>query len=484
VARALEVIRARFGELSFQEGPLAELLGIPHLLALQRGSLPAVRARVAAATKQRALGVLARLLLLGDRLKQERVERALEPGLFQALVSARLVRRRKGEVAATASLFPVAGSLIATDRRFEPLAREPVMYLGGDSYALAYLTPREEVEAALDLCTGSGVQAVLAARHAERVVGVDVNPRALAFCRFNAALNQVEDRCRWVLADLDAALAPGVRFDLVLANPPFVPSPHTGRSAIAFRDGGVDGEQVTRRLVETLPDRLSNAGVGLVVTVVPEQGRSDAAERVAAWLGPHADVGAIWLEQGAERPEDYALAQVRRTYGDTDETRQRRFRRWHRALTRAGITQISGGVLMVRPHRGPSPPWVRTYRVATAVAPVPHVVPRLVRGHELAEGAIFPEELLDRSLRLADDAQIHTARHPRSGAGLETVGHSVGCRSMPLEPVGVGAAMPALLSALDGETSLRDAVGELDIEPPPGFDELLELVRRGALVPT
>lgn len=54
---------------------------------------------------------------------------------------------------------------------------------------LAALTVRRSIGTALDLGTGGGVQALLAARHSRRVVAVDVNPRALRYTAFNARLN-------------------------------------------------------------------------------------------------------------------------------------------------------------------------------------------------------------------------------------------------------------------------------------------------------
>ena len=58
-----------------------------------------------------------------------------------------------------------------------------VLGVGGATRILAALTVRRQVGAALDLGTGSGVHALLAARHAERVVGVDLNRRALRLAR-------------------------------------------------------------------------------------------------------------------------------------------------------------------------------------------------------------------------------------------------------------------------------------------------------------
>ena len=61
------------------------------------------------------------------------------------------------------------------------------------SVTLAKLAVRRRIRRALDLGTGCGIQALLAAKHAEHVVATDVNPRALSFAAFNARLNGVEN---------------------------------------------------------------------------------------------------------------------------------------------------------------------------------------------------------------------------------------------------------------------------------------------------
>jgi len=100
------------------------------------------------------------------------------------------------------------------------------------SWALANLTVRRPVTDALDVGTGCGIQALLAARHAGRVTATDSNARALAFARFNAALNGVIN-VTFVEGDLFEPIA-GERFDLVVANPPFVISPDHDYQ---YRDG-------------------------------------------------------------------------------------------------------------------------------------------------------------------------------------------------------------------------------------------------------
>jgi release factor glutamine methyltransferase len=82
----------------------------------------------------------------------------------------------------------------------------------------AHLSRDAEV---LDLGTGSGVCAVFAARQAQRVVAVDINPEAVRCARINVLLHHQESRVDVRLGDLFAPVS-GERFDLVVFNPPFL----------------------------------------------------------------------------------------------------------------------------------------------------------------------------------------------------------------------------------------------------------------------
>ena len=73
----------------------------------------------------------------------------------------------------------------------------------------------------LDMGTGSGVCAVFAARHARRVVAVDINSAAVRCAGINALLNQLEHKIDVRHGDLFAPV-PEERFDLILFNPPFL----------------------------------------------------------------------------------------------------------------------------------------------------------------------------------------------------------------------------------------------------------------------
>ena len=121
------------------------------------------------------------------------------------------------------------------------LRGDHVVGLNPPALLLARLTVRRPVGAALDVGCGGGVQSLLAARHATRVVGVDLNPRAITFARFNARLNGVTN-VEFREGDLFAPVS-GERFELVICNPPYVISPET---ELLFRDGGRAGDSFSR----------------------------------------------------------------------------------------------------------------------------------------------------------------------------------------------------------------------------------------------
>jgi release factor glutamine methyltransferase len=123
---------------------------------------------------------------------------------------------------------------------------------------------------ALDFGTGSGCLAIALACKcpAARVVAVDISPEALVVARQNAARHQVESRIEFILGDGLKAVPIGGRFELIVGNPPYIPSAeiatlepevrdHDPRLAL---DGGVDGKDFYRRLAGEAGDLLSPGG--------------------------------------------------------------------------------------------------------------------------------------------------------------------------------------------------------------------------------
>src|SRR5262249_3011185 len=123
----------------------------------------------------------------------------------------------------------------------------------------------------LDLCAGSGCVAVSLARErpTTRVLGADVSRDALAVAVENA-LRLGAYNVGFVVSDLFAALQPGAgRFDLVPANPPYIPEGEIPSLAVDIRgfeprlalEGGPDGLAILRRIVAEAPAFLDEDGV-------------------------------------------------------------------------------------------------------------------------------------------------------------------------------------------------------------------------------
>jgi release factor glutamine methyltransferase len=118
----------------------------------------------------------------------------------------------------------------------------------------------------LDVCAGSGALAVRAALGGPReVTAIDVSRRAVAAIRVNAVLNGV--RVRALHGDLFAPVA-GERFDAIVSNPPYVPSPTDELPAAGLErawEAGRNGRALIDRICAAAPAHLRPGGALLVV---------------------------------------------------------------------------------------------------------------------------------------------------------------------------------------------------------------------------
>ncbi|MGC8560062.1 MAG: peptide chain release factor N(5)-glutamine methyltransferase [Phycisphaerae bacterium] len=135
-------------------------------------------------------------------------------------------------------------------------------------------SPRPRV---LDLCTGSGCAALAIAKNcpATQIVATDISPAALAIAQANALHVGLSDRVVFRQGDLFDALPPDdAPFNLITANPPYIGtglidalapeiSRHEPRLAL---DGGDDGLQIIRRIIEGAPEHLVAGGWLLMET--------------------------------------------------------------------------------------------------------------------------------------------------------------------------------------------------------------------------
>lgn len=151
-------------------------------------------------------------------------------------------------------------------------------------------------QSVLDLCTGNGSLAVLAAMAWPEVLvtAADLSPDALEVARINVEKHHLEDRIQLVQSDgLSACPGP---YDLVLCNPPYVNTQSMKALPPEFRAepelalaGGEDGMDFVRQLLADAPARMSSKGV-LVLEIGHERAHFEAAfpQLEAIWLSTSA----------------------------------------------------------------------------------------------------------------------------------------------------------------------------------------------------
>jgi release factor glutamine methyltransferase len=148
----------------------------------------------------------------------------------------------------------------------------------------SWLGKRAPVQQALDIGTGSGAIALSLLREglAERVLGLDASPEAMAQAKENAALSGVvEDRLELRLCPVTIwpALDPSEQFDLIVSNPPYVEESEVARLPAEIRRfeprsaliGGVDGLEVIRTIIQGACAHLA-PGAALFLEIGEGQG--------------------------------------------------------------------------------------------------------------------------------------------------------------------------------------------------------------------
>jgi HemK-related putative methylase len=223
---------------------------------------------------------LIELFIDGRAISLDQLRKHVSAGFIDAVVETRLAETTGSAVQSKLCLFPCYGKYIVTDRAQKNSAINQVMWLWGESFILGGMIKRTPRRRAIDLGTGSGVHAILASDLCESVVAVDINPRALEFARFNAALNGVKN-IEFAQGDLFNAVESTC--DLLLANPPYLPDA-AAEAGDNFWSGGVDGSELLRRIVLDLPERLDCGGTAHIVALYPLPPGTSIQGRFDCWL--------------------------------------------------------------------------------------------------------------------------------------------------------------------------------------------------------
>ncbi|WP_350270711.1 class I SAM-dependent methyltransferase [Brevibacterium sp. CBA3109] len=383
-----------------------------------------------------------------------------------------------------------------------------VLGLGGAGRTLVSLTPRDHVTISADIGTGCGIQALLLARHSDRVIATDISERALHLTRLSAGLNGVDNielRAGSMLEPLREQV------DLLVSNPPFVITPRTTVANFEYRDGGMTGDRLVRSLFTAIPDHLQRGGRSVCL------GNWETTSAVGA--GPEAwvtdpDTSVLVIELEALDPIAYAETWIR------DGGIPRAGQDWNAATaawmddfdTRDVREVVFGYVIMHKPEHASTAdyaaPAIADHGIATDAGQPPSTFKTKVRTtsaiannpHGLAQ-FVTTTFALRSWLATAAAEEIANTVFTRSPDLVEHRHHMPGesdPSSITLEQgIGFGqvfdldTALAGFVSVADGSLTLRQtavALAQLlDVNPTALEDQLIaqvrQLVAAGALLP-
>lgn len=344
-----------------------------------------------------ALASLIRVFVLLASEAVDVADRVLSPLGAAGLERLGLVTRRADRIVAAARLIPHDDLVVASDLSESEAGAEHVPGVQRPSNTLANLTVRRPIGRALDVGTGNGIQALLASRHADHVVATDVNDRALAFARFNLALNgatNVDLRQGSFLEPVEGEL-----FELVVANPPYVISPE---SSFVFRDSGLGRDRVSENLVRGLPGLLEEGGLATVMVSWIQEG-DEAVARPREWLaGSGCDA---WILHTGTDDALSAAAGWNRTAGSPEE-RAEKIDRWLEYFHSERIERISYGALVLR-KRGGATNWLQSTELPRGrFGQSSAALERMLAAQDFLDAADTDEALLGQRFRIAEDVAL------------------------------------------------------------------------------
>ena len=326
----------------YTEKSITSLLGLPSLQSIEPTRL---HWHSVYQLPDSPLADLIRLFLLRGTCNYDRIVNLLGLKVVKTIVSLGiLVDNENGDLKSAVDIFCSGGMIFATDHRYQlcvadTLNEEPVMYIGMDSHGLVQTAPRQFAENLLDLCCGSGVQGLVASRYSVRIVAVDLNPRAVRFARFNAQLNGVQNY-EIHLGNLYEPIG-DERFDVILANPPFVPSPEMG---LKYRDGGIRGESVLMQIISGANEHLNSEGRLCVVTDLVDAARY--SKKLRSWWGEGSFEALILTT--ADRDEIlFSVPHCHSPFGQSLETYNNKLGTWISNFRNAMLETVNFGYLLV-----------------------------------------------------------------------------------------------------------------------------------------
>ena len=490
---------------------VAALLGETAAAALSRDQhVPARRALTQPLAEGDSLAGIISCFMLADPISISLAERVFATlGLDAATALNIVTRTTENEIVATVDLSAYAtdhlGDLwVASDQTAlqlgTALPADHILGVGKASLTLAEITPRHQVDTALDIGTGCGIQALHLLSHARHVTITDVSQRALDFARFNILLNapaldvdpnNLADRVTVAAGNMLEPVAEQT-FDLVVTNPPFVIAPTTSTVTHTYRETGRTGDQLVQDLISTIDTVLVDGGQAVMLANWEMYGNQETWHaRLQSWPDKSMDIWAI--QRSSSDPAQYAEMWLQDSSEHFDpDIYNDAYARYLADFEARGVTQIGFGWVWLRKRHPAQAAPLRKFEYLTQAVHQPVAaawadsITRYDIVHQApADGwALADVHLVAPDWVTSEQYQRFTAEHPevlmaRSGAGfgrqvrLDTATAAVlGAADGELAAGQIVAAVAGLLGLDDEQTdALQDNITTLYID---GFVEVFE----------
>lgn len=406
-----------------------------------------------------ALRDMLRLWALGQSLDVGRARDLLGGALVDELSRLGMLKPEGGgRVAAELSILPSDGLL--TTRDFDsliterPAADDYVLGIGPSARRVASIMIPGACGSVLDIGTGQGFLATVAAGAATRVIATDINARALSMAAVAASLSRAPNIEFRQGSFYEPVAGLEGQFDRVICNPPFVIQPSNTRVCFTSGEGGDRNfEHIIRRGCAFLAPGgwLSTWGNWA------HTDDDDWHERPMAWVkGQGCDLWAVRTRTWT--PRAYAKMWIGElTANGASADRSMNLDDWMAYYEREGIRSISMGGVIVRRREGQN--WARwdTMTLDSVRGAAGEQIRRIFDNQTLRTEQPGLD-VLDLPLVPAASLEIEQRHHPRAGGGFELASATVRDRVGVPQPVGVQMATLDLIARLDGRRTVRQAL--------------------------
>jgi SAM-dependent methyltransferase len=278
------------------------------------------------------VGFAMRALVFHDPVTREQVREALGDLVDPLLEAGLLVSRGEGEVVSPFTLSIVEDLFVLSDDLAH--GEDAVMGLGETTVTLCHAAlPDRPVKRALDLGCGAGTAALVLSWRAQEVVATDINPRAIALSRVNAAVNGITN-----IDFREGSLfepVKGETFDRIASQPPFVPRPE-GAAESAFLYGGRRGDELSLELLSGVARHLSSGGRAVLLIEWPETGADTIEARIQSAVSAQ-DLDLLLLRAPLTNPDEHATAYASGVFPLLDAEFEREALRRREHFARVGI---------------------------------------------------------------------------------------------------------------------------------------------------